>query len=357
VTWRTDGTFEATGTHSRWVIGWTDDPTRINELLDGWAQPTEQAERLAWSWRLPPGYQFAPTLPVLPWPDAARLEEFIGGFDLEMAAVEAHILECRRRWSGIPVERLIAVRATELEHISPQQPIIHPPLSWRQSQRQTATAFGWVNPKAIVMTADKHWGKFDRRPDNVPMIVRSLLSSSDLRHTLIRGVLLPGATDLISVKRFPGPGGGALYEMASSGSHRIHAARILDLPWLFCAIDYPGLPEEVLVSGWEPSTEVVLGDIWSALLARGLLAGDLDTGMPFGFGIRNVQRLTAGWMLNLPEHACRLNRRYDAIYPGALASIGIPPQAAADPVVWRRWLLGGWSWRRRWRHARADRRR
>lgn len=31
-------------------------------------------------------------------------------------------------------------------------------------------------------------------------------------------------------------------------------------------------------------------------------------------------------------------RNYERVYPGALAGIGIPPLALADPEAWRNWL-------------------
>ena len=42
---------------------------------------------------------------------------------------------------------------------------------------------------------------------------------------------------------------------------------------------------------------MVLGDLWEALQASGLLAGDLDPGGPL---VRNLRRLAAGWLLNFP---------------------------------------------------------
>jgi hypothetical protein len=49
-------------------------------------------------------------------------------------------------------------------------------------------------------------------------------------------------------------------------------------------------------------------------------------------------RLPAPWLIRAPELAAAGNAYYEALYPGALATLGIPAEVGTDAAAWARWL-------------------
>jgi hypothetical protein len=346
VAWTSTGTFTATGTHRRRLVGWAANEHTVSQLLAGWRQPSDPDEPLTWTGpaHQPPPHDFAEP----PFLDLDEIDALITSSEAELAAIEAHILARRRQWVGIPVDTIIRDRAAELERTAPQQPVVPEPMLFWDHPPGVASGYGWVDPRAICETADLKWGQFSRRSESLAMMLESLLATTNLRGTLVNDFLAPDEFDLVSLRRVPGPRGGALFELASHGSHRIHAARILDLPWLFATQNCERTPTTVQLHNGEVTRvqRAELIGIWEGLVARGVVDGSVDAGwIP---ALQNMRRPPALWLLGLPERACILNRAYETVHPGALAAAGIPAQIATDPTAWRRWLLGP-AWRQWWR--------
>jgi len=202
-----------------------------------------------------------------------------------------------------------------------------------------AVCFEWVDPRAIVSTVDPSWGAFNRRQESIWLMLHSLLTTSDLRRILVEEFLVPYLPDVVTLDRVPGPGG-ALYELGVCGSHRVHTARLLGLPWLLAQTVYHGPPTAARiyrhdVRGADPAAS--LPGLWAGLQARDLLDGDVERVSPWYTNL-TVRHVAAAWLLNRPTRACTINRIYNTVHPGELERAGIPTDVATDPTAWHAWL-------------------
>ncbi len=170
-------------------------------------------------------------------------------------------------------------------------------------------------------------------------MVHSLLTTSDLRRILVEEFLVPYLPDVVTLHRVPGPGG-ALHELSVCGSHRVHTARLLGLPWLLAQTVYHGPPTAARIyplggCGADPAAS--LPGLWAGLQARDLLDGDVDQVSPWYTNL-TVHHVAAAWLLNRPARACTINRIYNTVHPGELKRAGIPADVATDPTAWQAWL-------------------
>lgn len=196
----------------------------------------------------------------------------------QLTAIETRIAACREEWDGRTADEVIRKHAEALETTTPQQPIIDPFVELEFSDIGWAACFEWVDPRAIVNTVDPSWGAFNRRQESIWLMLHSLLTTSDLRRILVEEFLVLYLPDVVTLHRVPGPGG-ALYELSVCGSHRVHTARLLDLPWLLAQTVYHGPPTAARIYHRDvrgADLTASLPGLWARLQARDLLDGDVE---------------------------------------------------------------------------------
>lgn len=196
----------------------------------------------------------------------------------------------------------------------------------------------WVDPRLVVSTLDLTWGVFDRAEPHRRSLVgacAALRAAGDAAG-LDRRIddFLFGLMQPVELIRVEGPGG-PVFELRSDGTHRVHFARIFDLPVL-AWIRTSGLPQPLL-----PSERPLCNSrfrrfetLWRGLIEHGLLEVEPDPQSPTCWIPR---RVTAEWMLMPPEEAVPVNRAYDRLYPGVLHQVtGFDDDRLFDPGQWYR---------------------
>jgi hypothetical protein len=78
--------------------------------------------------------------------------------------------------------------------------------------------------------------------------------------------------------------------------------------------------------------------LWEGLVKRGLLHGEIER--QGDFATLHLDHVPAPWMLGSRNFAAAYNKAYERAYPGALADLGIPPEALTGPDSWETWLTG-----------------
>lgn len=74
------------------------------------------------------------------------------------------------------------------------------------------------------------------------------------------------------------------------------------------------------------------------LIRRGIVEGEFDDTPDLFNRTLHCTRLPAPWLIRAPELATAGNAYYEALYPGALAMLGIPAEVGTDADAWTRWL-------------------
>ncbi|WP_141630129.1 hypothetical protein [Saccharomonospora azurea] len=152
-------------------------------------------------------------------------------------------------------------------------------------------------------------------------------------------------TDEISLMRAPG-WAGPLYGVSANGNHRVHTARILNLPWLAATVLVEptppswGIPNLLASDNTDeerrrlprPQRARKRQLLITGFIRRGIIDGDLtgDRDWP----ILRCRHLPAAWLLRAPQYATHVNAIYERCYPGALAQLGIPLAIGTDPAAW-----------------------
>lgn len=144
--------------------------------------------------------------------------------------------------------------------------------------------------------------------------------------------------------------GRSLYRVSMNGNHRVHTARMLDLPWLPARIDHTKAPPawelwsmsavESNWSGtrWTESWERRRQALVEGLIRRGVIDAEFDDNPDlFGRTLR-CARLPAPWLVRAPELAAAANALYERRYPGALATLDIPTKIGTNATAWEAWL-------------------
>jgi hypothetical protein len=303
--------------------------------------------------------------PVMPVREAAQ---FTPGsepepFDLLSALLEhggpelaEHLRACRERRDQLAATDLKAYlqkRADELNTADPQIELDLDGLAYDRELFAWVHAVQWVPTRVILHTPNPVWGYFEhgRHPQTLTEITEGLITSGDLVEFTRRFFTIGE----IQLNRIPGPAG-PLYTLNQDGTHRVHAARLLDLPWLLARVNTASLPTTITLEAAfarDPARPRNRGitdrdlterrDLWQGLLRRGLIAGELEhpTGLDHIAFLRlRWQRLPAPWWLFSPAHAARINHAYEQRYPGALAALDIPAGVSMEPHAWTAWLLG-----------------
>jgi hypothetical protein len=265
---------------------------------------------------------------------------------------DQHFAACRSARAVLKsrsdVRSYLAERAAELNSTDPQLEDHDALDSIGSPQNYDHGGFActvqWIPTSLVVATDNRTWGDFGGHRDEAPYeIVAGLLSSGldDFTYELF--------TDQIRLLRAPG-WAGPLYRVGGNGNHRIHAARMLNLPWLAAAVEV-----ESIATSWDmlgliaddpdrdedrrrPLDERLCerAVLVAGLIRRGLIDGELTGAGPQP--VLHCRRLPAAWLLRAPRYATRINAVYESRYPGALAQLGIPIGIGTDPVSWTRWL-------------------
>lgn len=195
----------------------------------------------------------------------------------------------------------------------------------------------------IVATGHPCWGEFGGHRDESPDRIIAGLLSSDLDEFTRELFRAP-----VCLSRTPA-WAGPLYRVGGDGNHRVHTARMLNLPWLAAHVE--GTAE---APSWEIASLISedpdrdeerrrpleqrlreRADLAQGLIRRGIIDGELTDGAQVTLHCR---RLPASWLLRAPEYATKINAVYESRYPGALALLGIPVAVGTDPAAWTRWL-------------------
>jgi hypothetical protein len=197
----------------------------------------------------------------------------------------------------------------------------------------------------------QQWNKFgDHRPETVREIAEALASGVDL-NDFTADFFGGGPIDLRCVPAWAGP----VYQLGVNGTHRTHAARILQLPWLLATVSVHAEPYEYdllhILSNdvdnpafWVDEENVQERvAILRGLVERRVMDGEVvvdDSGdVRYGTTL-HCWRLPAPWFLHNPSYVAKVNRLYESLYPGAFALLGIPIEVATDAGKWVRWLSG-----------------
>lgn len=206
----------------------------------------------------------------------------------------------------------------------------------------------WVPARLVVATGRPQWGEFNGHRPAVPLrIGRGLATSTDL--DAFTSKLFTG-TDrsirLVRIAAWAGP----IYHVGDNGNHRVHTARMLDLPWLAASVYFHTIPptfdlHDILAP--DPDHEVrrpfdqratERTALLEGLTRRGVVDADLHTDGGSRWPTLRCRWLPAPWLLRDPTTATTVNRIYETRYPGALARLGIPVDVGCDPAAWTAWL-------------------
>jgi hypothetical protein len=251
------------------------------------------------------------------------------------------------------VDGFLAERARWLNEHDPQLPLdsdlacgVSRPLDLHKARIDGAC---WV-PTHLVVATGHDWGEFgDHRPEVPGEIAHALASTTDL-DGFLGEFYGHGPIDLLQVPAWAGP----LYLRSANGSHRIHTARLLDLPWLAATVTGVAIPVEFDLTSlcandrgnpleWhsdENFDQRVL--VLNGLIHRGVIDGDIVIDDPdrvrYATRLR-CRYLPAPWLVRNPQHAVRVNQVYESRYPGALAQLGIPLQVGTQTDKWIDWLV------------------
>ncbi|OXM61391.1 hypothetical protein [Amycolatopsis vastitatis] len=280
-------------------------------------------------------------------PSVAELLARRGAAYAEHVAAVQEARDALRRRTG-DAEGFLAERAAELNAADPQR-LRHQnvltalPSGDNRDHLGFANTVMWVPTRLVVGTRHPVWGDFGGHRDETPLdIAVGLLGADD-----VDAFTLKLFTPKIVLMMAPG-WAGPLYRVGYNGNHRVHMARMLELPWLAAAVEVKAVPPSWRIidllaidpddgtridscnSRMRERTELVTG-----LLRRGVIDGELAGER--GETLR-CRRLPAAWLLHQAEYATAVNAVYEDRYPGALAQLGIPLDAGTNPAAWRRWL-------------------
>lgn len=338
--WRADGFFRATRGDGVTVRGVASDAEAVAELLR--RAGVLQADG--------PVYHARPEHEVVDfgWSSEASDEAYDLDADLERqlgdgrpADLTARLLALADQVPDAPGERaaLAKARAAELNVSAPQlgsHRLFMPPhdesdvgaLGVEGSAiRGWATWAEWVQPRLLTSTNAAVWGRIDRLPrrDTVVRVAQWL------RDAVADGALDAWLTEMFGhdpmlLHRLEGPAG-PVYEVLK-GTHRAHAARVWDLPWVLGRAHVDRLAKPL-----RPHTPLMEA-LWQGLRRRGLMSGSRDGDRWY------LHEAAAEWMLTPPAMATRWNAAYERIYPGALQEFtGMPTGELFDADRWAAALL------------------
>lgn len=308
----------------------------------------------------PPTVEFCPPAPERPWVRASpRADLSLEGprvtdlLEARGPAYDEHLAACATLRDTVRDHNLDAWLRERAEQLNTH----HPQLSTadrideigspdnHDHRSATTDTVQWVPTRMVVATACRTWGDFGGHRPTVPLdITQALATTQDLESFTQRLF-----SDEIGLTRIPG-WAGPIYRVSINGTHRVHLARMLDLPWLAAAVQAttiaPAHNMLGLLSGdpgprrrapLEKRAQTRLALI-QGLLRRGIIDADLDQNDDHQWPILRNRRIPAPWLLRDADTATTVNAVYERCYPGALAQLGIPDSVGTDPQAWTKWL-------------------
>lgn len=195
------------------------------------------------------------------------------------------------------------------------------------ASRGWATWAQWIEPRLLTSTNAEVWGEIGREPrrDTVARVAR-WLRDAVAGATLDDWLVQMFTRDPMLLNRVEGPAG-PVFEVLR-GTHRAHAARIWDLPWVLAQVHVDRLAKPLRPTS--PSMEA----LWAGLVRRGLISATRDGQCWY------LQEAVAEWMLTPPAMAVTWNAMYERAYPGALqATTGLDAHTLFDAQRWAAALL------------------
>lgn len=195
------------------------------------------------------------------------------------------------------------------------------------ASRGWATWAQWIEPRLLTSTNAEVWGDIDREPRRDTVVrVAGWLRAAVAGGTLDDWLMKMFVRDPMQVHRVEGPAG-PVYEVGP-GTHRAHAARIWDLPWVLAQVHVDRLAKPV-----SPRTPLMEA-LWEGLVRRGLISAARDGQFWY------LQQAVAEWMLAPPTMAVEWNAMYERVHPGALqAATGLDAATLFDADRWAGALL------------------
>lgn len=195
------------------------------------------------------------------------------------------------------------------------------------ASRGWATWGQWIEPRLLTSTNAQAWGEISRQPRRDTVVwVAGWLRDAVATGTVDGWLDRMFAHEPMLVGRVDGPAG-PVYEVLR-GTHRGHAARIWDLPWVLAQVNVERLAKPLL-----PRTPLMEA-LWEGLCRRGLVSAGRDGQCWY------LQEAPAEWMLTPPGMAVAWNAMYERVYPGVLqAFTGLGAEELFDADRWAAALL------------------
>jgi hypothetical protein len=313
----------------------------VHDLLASLSDPPGLPVQLHWVGPVPvPPVGFAEVSRCLSYAgQLPEMEEFLQASSAQHDRINRVTRDIRRFWDLDALLERIAERADELNRT-------HPMLGRGMSglvpygshdRRGYVRVLGWIDPGSVVGGAVKGWNDFaDHRPEMVSLIIEKILRADDPVRALCEILSDDG---IVHVEQAHGPAG-PIHRVTENGNHRTHALRILGIPLIAAEITPAVLPfrlseYDVHRGCLEPFSPVE--PLWRALIERDLLVGDIRPGPVES--VLEPHHVPVPWVLLHPDRAADVSAAYEHVYPGSLASLGIPPRAMTSGNAWRRWLL------------------
>lgn len=195
------------------------------------------------------------------------------------------------------------------------------------ASRGWATWATWIEPRLLTSTNAEVWGEIGREPRRDTVVrVAGWLRDAVAGATLDDWLIKMFARDPMLLNRVEGPAG-PVFEVLR-GTHRAHAARIWDLPWVLAQVHVDRLAKPL-----RPRTPLMEA-LWEGLVRRRLISADHDGQCWY------LHEAVAEWILTPPAMAVAWNAMYERAYPGALqAATGLEAQTLFDAQRWAGALL------------------
>ncbi len=204
----------------------------------------------------------------------------------------------------------------------------------------------WVRPELVISTYSDAWGEFGGHREYSLIDIAAGLAATDDLPAFAHELFDDGPIDLIRVPAWAGP----VYDLNSNGGHRVHAARLLGLPWLAAQVGYRQHATEWDLATLTIENGYIRGREYRAhrlqliegLHRRGIIDAEVLPGTDKRFRPRvRCTRLPAPWLLRDPEFTTTVNAAYECCYPGALEQLGIRVEIGTRPDKWAAWLTSG----------------
>ncbi|KOV87575.1 hypothetical protein ADL03_06670 [Nocardia sp. NRRL S-836] len=268
------------------------------------------------------------------------------------AAYQEHVDACARAAEVLretDIDAYLKERARLLNDTAPQlqhaRILFDAPNAVNRDHRGYFKTTLWVPTRLVVSTDHRTWGDFGGHRPYVPhQIAQGLADATDL--DAFTTELFTDEINLTHTLAWAGP----VYTVSANGNHRVHIARMLDLPWLATTVTYQTPPPAwrslsmfSVESQWAKTRRSEKWvqqrqDLIEGLIRRGIVEGEFDDTPDLFNRTLTCTRLPAPWLIRAPELAVAANTYYEALYPGALAMLGIPAEVGTDAKAWARWL-------------------